>query len=286
MIIIKLVGGLGNQMFQYSLGRKLSILNKTKLKFDVSDLSALADNKILTKRDYGLDKFCVDGSFLTDQELSIFKHRRFNNFQKIVDQILPIQKKTFVFERNLYFNKAILKIKSNTYLDGYWQSPLYFDDIRDVLISDFKISFELENDAKLTLKDIEDSNSVSVHIRRGDYLKLANIYHILDLNYYYDSIRYLSEKYSNLKFFIFSDDIKWCKENIKLENVSFVTSNEPYLDLFLMSKCKHNIIANSSFSWWSAWLNQNCEKIVIGPRKWFVNNKIKMDILPNEWIKL
>ncbi|MPN39089.1 O-antigen biosynthesis glycosyltransferase WbnK [bioreactor metagenome] len=127
-----------------------------------------------------------------------------------------------------------------------------------------------------------------MHIRRGDYVNTySNYYHILDDTYYLNAIAYIRDKCTNTKLFVFSDDIEWAQNNYKdIENIIFVAQNKSYEDMYLMSLCKHNIIANSSFSWWGAWLNENDNKIVIAPKKWFKNEKMKNSILPKSYIKI
>ncbi|MFH0972649.1 MAG: alpha-1,2-fucosyltransferase, partial [Patescibacteria group bacterium] len=185
----------------------------------------------------------------------------------------------------------ILKLKDDIFLDGYWQTEKYFKDIEDIIRSEFTLKTEYSNLNPELIAKISSCNSVSMHIRRGDYItnQNTNEFHgICFLDYYKKAINLIAEKFPNPTIFIFSDDLKWCKENIKIKYpIVFVKGNKNYEDLIMMSKCSHNIIANSSFSWWGAWLNNNPNKIVIAPQKWLNNPNINYsDIIPSTWIKI
>ena len=177
------------------------------------------------------------------------------------------------------------------YLNGYWQSEKYFNSAKDIILNDYKCNFK-ENDVNLeVLKDIENTNSVSIHVRMGDYKSSENAdrhFVIRDAKYYERAIERIKKSVDNPKFFIFSNDIQWVKENLPLDNSVIIDWNQgkdSYKDMFLMSKCKHNIIANSSFSWWGAWLNENKDKLVIAPDRWF-NNIQAPDVICDSWIKV
>ncbi|MFA7314320.1 MAG: alpha-1,2-fucosyltransferase [Candidatus Magasanikbacteria bacterium] len=263
MIVLKLKGGLGNQMFQYAHGRSLEFSGK-KVVFDISFFE---NNK--AKHDVARD----------------FKLCNFNIDKKV----------KFVNKKNVFFD-FVNKIKRilGFNVEEYFQSEKYFRNIEDVVRKEFTLKNEMsESASKFEQEILHNRNSVSLHIRRGDYVSdiKTNDYHgVCDLNYYERAIKYLKEKIGEIKIFVFSDDISWVKENLKLDNLFFVSSEDikDYEELILMSKCQHNIIANSSFSWWGAWLNENKDKIVIAPKKWFNNNQVnnKSDIVPKDWIRL
>ena len=176
-------------------------------------------------------------------------------------------------------------------MDGYWQSEKYFKNIKDEIIKSFTPIHDISEKAKQYIKEIENSNSVSLHVRRGDYVDNTMFkgsgLTITEMPYYKDAIEFINSKVENPKFFIFSDDIAWCKENFEfLEDKTFIDDTKSAIDdMVLMSRCEHNIIANSTFSWWGAWLNRNKNKIVIAPKVWYKTNH-ELHLAPKEWIKL
>ena len=177
---------------------------------------------------------------------------------------------------------------SNLYLEGYFQNPVYFQNLRSALINEFSFPKRSGQTKEIELKIQKTKNPVAIHIRRGDYTKpeIQSYHGILPLNYYKQSIELIKSKVENPIFYIFSDDPEWCEDNLASitgKNIIKGTT-QAWEDMYLVSKCKHQIIANSSFSWWGAWLNSNLEKIVIAPKNWF--NHMETDILPEEWISL
>lgn len=185
-----------------------------------------------------------------------------------------------------------LKTRKRILYLGYWQTEEYFKHIRPLILKTFR--FNPEKLSKLSTAcyhKIQEECSVSVHIRRGDYLFENNkqrFYGICDLNYYKRAILLMQEKVHYSRFYVFSDDIEWAKENIQISNAVFIDWNvgkDAWQDMFLMSQCKHNIIANSTFSWWGAWLNTNPDKLVISPSH-FMNTNKKSDIIPAGWLTI
>jgi hypothetical protein len=176
---------------------------------------------------------------------------------------------------------------------GYWQSARYFDNYDSQIRKDFTFRLPLEGrNAELAI-DMAGSQSISLHIRRGDYIKhkpTSKIMHVCSLDYYRDAVRWVSSKVVAPVFFVFSDDMEWVRRHIDfLPNFVLVDINreaDSFRDMQLMSFCKHHIIANSSFSWWGAWLNSNVKKIVIAPQKWFCNGLDDSDLIPSQWIRL
>lgn len=287
------MGGLGNQLFQYATGRALALKYNTELKLDLSLLNADPKN-VYTKRELELHVFNITASIASNNELEVFYKRTF--FQKVVSKLFPsFPSKYFIGnQKGFEYDVAFESYPNDSYLNGYWQSEKYFDSVRNILLKELVIKKEMTSHCKSTNDLILNSNSVSLHIRRGDYVsdKSASAYHgIVSLEYYVNAMNYLNEKFENLKVFIFSDDIDWVKSNLKLENeciyVDFNTGENSVFDLYLMSQCQHNIIANSSFSWWGAWLNQNAKKIVIAPKKWFADKNLNTkDLLPESWVNI
>lgn len=256
MIVSKIQGGLGNQIFQWAYGKYLSTQNKTDLHLDLSFYSNQAGN---TGRNFEL-----------------------NLFPKIVLPQTSTNDKPFIqINDNFIFKNLDYDNQYNYYLNGFWQSEKYFNEISSLI----KYELSPSDDQLIILKDIIKPNSVSLHIRRSDYLTSNGFHPVQSIEYYQNAIEGVPY-YENL--YIFSDDIDWCKNNLGFKNMVFVEGKSNIEDLWLMSLCDHNIIANSSFSWWGAWLNNNPNKIVIAPKLWFGQhvNINSGDIVPDEWIKL
>ncbi len=292
MIIVEIMGGLGNQMFQYALGRYLAEKNKTGLKLDMSEY---VEGNI---RKYELGIFNIIEEFATQEEIEKLKYKQDNFFESFIKEIKGKKhkklSKNFIREKHFHFDPEILKLQDNIYLEGHWQSEKYFNEISEVIEKEFTVKTEFSGKNKEFAEQITSCNSVSLHIRRGDYIKDAAIKAIYYINldeYYKNAINLITEKVQNPHFYVFSDDTEWAKDSFgDNKNFSMVDINSAdtgYEDMRLMSLCKHNITANSSFSWWAAWLNNNNEKIVITPRKWFnTSDRDIKDLLPESWIKL
>lgn len=290
MIIVKLQGGLGNQMFQYAAGRALAAQSFDSLKLDVS---AYRDCSGVTQRQYELSAFNIKEEFASLKEDKILNsHGLHGVLKKIIDRFrVKLWGYNYAIESHGKFRPDIFGIKGNIYLDGYWQTEKYFLKIANIIRSEFSIKKEYSNVNLELLNRIRLCDSIAVHIRRGDYVSNADInaqHGTCSLEYYEKAIDYMTEKIVNPTLYIFSDDIIWCKNNLKTNLPTFYAEgNTAHEDLFLMSECKHNIIANSSFSWWSAWLNNNVNKIVVAPKKWFNKSNIEsMNIVPDNWIKI
>lgn len=294
MIIVKLSGGLGNQLFQYAFGRYLSLKHNTELKLDVQ-LDINVSN--FTPRMLGLSKYKIDLNLATTEEIK--KHKIFNEgylsrFERKMIQLFPFINKNIVLEKSfIILNKELLL--DDCYYEGYWQSEYYFESIKDVIKQDFQLNFDLDEANKVIADEIYKSTSISLHIRRGDYISVnsnSKIYSECSLEYYQDAINFFKLKFENSVFYIFSDDIDWAKENFKGDIFKIIDLNQdnPHADMFLMSICNHNIIANSSFSWWGAWLNGNADKIVISPKDWYRDSTVNIlatsSLIPLNWIVL
>ncbi|MCF6276337.1 MAG: alpha-1,2-fucosyltransferase [Candidatus Magasanikbacteria bacterium] len=283
MIVIKLKGGLGNQLFQYAFGSLLASKRKEELFLDKDILGAKKDSY----RQCGLKHFNIGNSIVTFNEVQKIKYPF-----GIISKIWRGFKGKILKIHNVGWNPRILNSKKS-YFDGYWQSYKYPKIIREKLLKELTLKNPIKDKYYNILEKINNSNSISLHVRRGDYVnnqKTAKVHNICNLEYYEKAIEKISKKIDSPIFFIFSDDIGWVKNNLKIKNSTFFVSDtniEDYEELIIMSKCKHNIIANSTFSWWGAWLNQNKTKIVIAPAKW--NNKYQKkykDLIPPSWIKI
>lgn len=294
MIVVKLIGGLGNQMFQYAAGRYLAHLHQTELLVDVSHLNKEA-NGAYTQRRFELDVWNVNVKVATEKDIQRFNIHRSNKISRVLQRTLPILfSNVYAAESGAAYQKQFLNFPKNTYLDGFWQSERYFKPIREKLLQEFTSKVSLNSANTAWFDKIKNTESVSLHIRRGDYIshKTANAHHgVCGVEYYEKAVRIIQEKHKSIELFIFSDDLDWCRETLKFNSkMYFVDSNQRenlHLDMVLMSYCKHNVIANSSFSWWAAWLNQYSDKIVVAPGKWFNDTSINTsDLIPQEWIKL
>lgn len=295
MIIVKLMGGLGNQMFQYAFAKHLSVKNGVELKLDTSLLNNLALGEKFTIRDLGLSHFNIKPIFASDLELKRYNKSKFSKILDLIYLNLPFKiNNLYIREPSFSFYKMALDAPNNCCLDGYWQSEKYFIDIRKELLIDFTIASELSSETKKLEEKIKSEQAVSIHVRRGDYITVKenqNLYAACNERYYKKAMDKIKEKHADAVFYVFSDEPEWFKENIKTkETIHYVSHNSgknAYQDLYLMSLCKHNIIANSSFSWWGAWLNQNQNKMVIAPKDWFKNNyRDTRDLIPHSWIQL
>jgi len=287
MIITRLRGGLGNQMFQYAVARAVAYRVDMPLKMDIRSF------KKDSLRRYSLGYFNIKEEFATEEEIeSLNPDRRNirNVVEKIKERTKPWYERKLIKETSFSYNPDILKIKKSAYIKGYWQSEKYFKDISEVIREDFTFKKEPDKIYPGLIERINDVNSVSLHIRRGDYGTNKKFY-LLSLDYYCKGIDLITSRVKKPEFFVFSDDIRWAKENLKLSvPCTFVEQNSKDRDceeLRLMTGCKHHIIANSSFSWWGAWLCNYSEKIVVAPGRWFATPvKDTKDLLPEGWLKI
>lgn len=291
MIISKLIGGLGNQMFQYAAGRRAAFINKTFLKLDISGYK---NQEGMTKREYLLNCFNICEEFASISEINKLKGKN-NLLQKILRKNYPIiDNRTFIIEKHFHFSPNILKTSNNVYLEGYWASEKYFKDIEDIIRQDFTFKFKPDLENKKLIEKIKNCMSISIHVRRGDYVSVKKTHEchgVCSLEYYKKAINLITAQVKKPHFFIFSDEPEWIKQNLKLKYpntiIDYNFHKKDYEDLRLISLCKHNIIANSSFSWWGAWLNNNQNKIVIAPKKWFKDSSINTaDLIPKSWLRV
>lgn len=288
MKIVDINSGLGNQMFQYAL----YIFLKNNYKNVYVNLEFFEKNYL--HNGYELEKI-FNIKFKNKKDIK-FLHSN-NIFFKILKKILLLNGIIFddykELEKNLQIEDIKKKIESKYKIiyRGCWQSEKYFLKFEKEIREIFKFP-EIIDKKNLKVKDkILKENSVSIHIRRGDYLVCDLLKNLLPLFYYEAAIKYILEKVESPIFFIFSNDIEWCKNNLKINfptyYIDWNKGKESFRDMQLMSLCKYNIIANSSFSWWGAWLNSNSNKIVIAPEKW-INDEEKYykEIIPDSWIKI
>ena len=272
MVVIKITGGLGNQMFQYLFGQHLSSKYNAEVRYDISSFEDQSD--FLDERKCELLYFTFNLPIVNNSAFTDFKNRssREKIFHFLRNFILnPTSTFLPISESFTEVSKLIPTVISNRYYAGYWQTDKFFLAAQKQQSEVFVLSDQHKNLQvnQHHLKNIQHANSVSLQVRRGDFLG-ANEW-VCDLNYYQRAISYIKQHVSNPEFFIFSDDIAWCKKEFKFDAImTFIEPNTelPFEDMQLMSSCKHNIIVNSTYGWWGAVLNQNKAKILISPKKW------------------
>ncbi|MEI7497654.1 MAG: alpha-1,2-fucosyltransferase [Candidatus Falkowbacteria bacterium] len=268
-------------MFQYALARRLQLESGTELKFDLSWFDNLREKD--TPRELGLDKFNIPIVEATDDEINAIEPGLITVFLKKINN-------RYNTNYHYTYHNSDVAVKNNYYLDGYYQSFRYFNSIRDVLLADFKIKDGLSQIGLEAERQILSSKySTSLHIRRGDYVNQsgANYHGLCDAKYYNTALAKLNKDNLTGEIFVFSDDIEWAKKNLILDqSVTFVSRPDlNYVEeMILMSKCHNQIIANSTFSWWAAWLNENSQKKVISPRRWLAAKDVDIkDLILPTW---
>lgn len=298
MTIFALSGGLGNQMFEYAnyLSQKIEqnryvYINSYCIKrhkehngYELSKVFHILD-----------DSVCIhDFIMRVVRKLLIFKDK--NNYKNIVSVILKIMNLFgihIIYENpHLSFDerKSYRKKGLNIYF-GSCVSEKFFKSNEAVIRETFLFDETILNETSKNISNkILQTESVSIHIRRGDYLLekgKINFNNICTSDYYKKALRYISTKIFDPSFFVFSDDIEWTKDNLGISNAVYIEHNkgtDSWQDMFLMSKCKHHIVANSTFGWWGAWLDENKDKIIVAPSRYCVPDV--PDIFPDEWIKI
>ncbi len=300
MVVTKLVSGLGNQLLQYAMGRQLSLLKEVPLLLDVSFF------KDQNLRSYKLDHFNIAAEVASAVQLKPFEpeiyryntlHQQTSFYAKVYRNLEPV---LFPKHTKNYFKEAtwwilepeVYKTPDDVYIEGYWQHYKYFDCLQQEIFDELTLKNHPGSATNHWLEIIKnDPSAVAVHIRRGDYVTDSGANYlmgVLPVDYYNKAILYIKERIADPSFYFFSDDLEWVKSNIKTGTTSFyVDQNPDYIDLDLMRHCKHQIIANSTFSWWGAFLNRNPDKIVVAPQQWSPREDVNRNIhlqFP-DWIK-
>ncbi|MDB5281886.1 MAG: glycosyl transferase family 11 [Bacteroidota bacterium] len=289
MVIARIFQGLGNQLFQYAFVRALSLRHNVPFKLDTTYFKFYSDH-----RQYGLDKFNIVEHIATEEDIynvknGIKKNRLANFIFQRTKGNLPYYKQPYLKEDLSRLDKNLLLIDSNTYVDGYFTSEIFFKDFETQIRTDFQLKAS-PNKANLDfIVKAKEQNSICISIRRGDFV--SNPMHdVCDLDYYRDALNVMNERVSNAVYYIFSDDNDWVKQNFKISQEHYyVTHNYPdfYEDFRLMQNCRHHIIPNSTFSWWAAWLANHPEKIVIAPEIWLNTTEVDYSyFLPEKWVKV
>ena len=277
MVRVKISGGLGNQMFQYIYGQYLKILLNKKI-FYVAKMSS--NSSSFTKRSLDLENFDVPNFQYSESRISFWERV----FRKFI-LIFPMLNRKYIIQQNPHDIPDIER--SVNYYDGYWQNYIYYNVVKEKIGNPFTLSQEDLFKYESIINEIKNCQAVSIHVRRNDYINIpenAKIFEVCENEYYEKTISYIKERIENPVFFIFSQDQEWCTENFKGYNFIFMDKNPAHIDVFLMSICKHNIIANSTFSWWGAILNENVEKMVFYPKRWYKDKRSLTKFIPNVWL--
>lgn len=296
MVIVKIYGGLGNQMFQYAFARALSLKYNRELVVDKSYFNK-ENYPFHLHADYypyKLDLYNLESEFTPNNISKFIKSIKRKRLYRLINplMVLPGLRKRFPqYYSKWNFSFSQFEKSKVAYLEGFWQKYTLIGEFKPEIRKDLSLQIKSVKNTTL-LKQIQTSNSVAVHFRLGDYVsnpKFKAVYAQCNLEYYTKAMEYIAERSNNPTFFIFSDTIEWVKENLKSEqNIVFVdTEDVDHEHLYFMSQSKHNVIANSSFSWWGAWLNDNPEKIVIAPQSWFRDTDRVGDIhYPDDWMRM
>lgn len=288
MIVVRMCGGLGNQMFQYATGRAIALANGAELVLDLDWYRRTPATN--TPREYELARYPIHARLPSTREQTIARF-----YSGRVLRRLPLVPRPWhvLRERSFAFDKAALEARDETYLDGYWQSYKYFEEIAEQLRIELTPTPQPSSHDLSVLDRIRGCDSVSVHVRRGDYVMqkaAASVHGVCTLEYYHAAMRAITDSVREPHFFVFSDDIEWTRQNLAFPGpVTFVDHNGPstaFQDIRLMSSCRHHVIANSSFSWWGAWLSPHQNRTVVAPRLWFADGRATNDLTPAHWIRL
>lgn len=294
MILAKLRGGLSNQMFQYAAARRLAHRHGTELLLDVSWYDHIPAGS--TPRVFELDAFNIRGTIATPNDLI-----GTDGVRNTPSPQLPVAlwrklrpRFRFVAERQVRFDESVLALPDGVCLFGYWVSEKYFRDVEALIRAEFTVKQPMDGDNAGLAAQMEATSSVSLHVRRGDYVESAHVNRIHGTctpEYYAAAVAHIAPRVPDPRFFVFSDDIEWVRHHLPLAYpTEYVTHNRgarSYEDLRLMSHCKHHVIANSGFSWWGAWLNPRPDKIVCAPRAWFADPSYdSADVIPESWVTL
>ncbi len=284
MVIVHFSGGLGNQFFQYAAGRAIAVRHHVPLKFALTELNA--DHK----RKFEIPQFHTTGEIARPEEIQALLPA--GTLHKIWMYCRPKPVRTYHREKRFYYEPGFEKIGPAVYLKGLFQSEKYFQEIIPLIREELRPHSSLIEKVQAFGMNLNQHHSVAIHIRRGDYMDPATraFHGVLDEHYYNQAIAAIRESVTEPVFYIFSDDIDWVRENLQLPNTTVVSGNishTHYEDLWLMSQCRHQIIANSSFSWWAAWLNRYQQKSVIAPLRWFNEAPFDTkDLIPSGWIRI
>ena len=292
MLIVQIIGGLGNQMFQYAAGRALAERLGVSLTLDIS-----AFENYTLHQGFELSRvFAMNPAKATRQDLRRVLGWQHSPMVRLLLSRRPfvaLRSRSFVSEPHFHHWNGFDQLGDNIYLVGYWQSEKYFKPVITQIREDFRFRPPLEGRNIELAARMSQTQAISLHVRRGDYVsnpEAASTHGLCSLDYYRAAVAHVVGKVEKPEFFIFSDDIDWARANLLLDFPHhFVAHNQgaaSYIDMRLMSLCSYHVIANSSFSWWGAWLNPKPEKIVVAPRQWFANDNNVQDLFPENCVLL
>lgn len=289
MVVVRIWEGLGNQLFQYAYARALQLRTGQKVYLDANRIYRDILEKKGVERKYTLDKFNVRLPHIYNIEKKYFFLKQENILEKLVYMLAKHNKWIWNFteEEDTLYKENSRFVHGNCYVKGWFQDERYFREYRDILLKEFAPKKKIKISQSLR-EILKEKTTISVHVRRTDFKKYNNVLHV---SYYKNAKSYIESKVDNPYYIIFTDDSEWVRKHLDFGNNVFFVQEEglqDYEELFVMSRCTHSIIANSTFSWWGAWLNQNEDKIVVGPRQWFnyMKDAAKYNIMPAEWIRL
>jgi hypothetical protein len=290
MIITHIVGGLGNQLFQYAMARRIACKNNIRLKLDISGFSSY------TLREFKLDAFNIAADVASEEEIRRYiksRNRISLRLLRTYNSLLPFTSRSYISERFFPYDPETTKLTDDIYLEGHWPSEKYFQDIEEVIRREFTLKSDMDEYHQDLKEQISDTDSVSIHIRRGDYVTnptTNQVHGTCSLDYYHKAVDMITKKIKNPHFFVFSDDPTWVTEHLEIPYPMTIVQGEDRRDcedLIVMSCCKNHIIANSTFSWWGAWLNPRKDKTVISPARWYQGADYDTkDLLPDSWITI
>ncbi|SDH63097.1 alpha-1,2-fucosyltransferase [Propionivibrio dicarboxylicus] len=285
-VVVGLSGGLGNQMFQYAAGRALAHRLNTRLILDLSWFSGQSE------RHYALTPFRIEANLqsawpsLPTKAQSLISRLSRRWMPRIMG--VPVWR-----EPHFHYAQDFAAIQSPVFLEGFWQSERYFKDVRQQLQSEFSLRDPMPPACQAVLDKIRACDALCIHVRRGDYLSnpiAAKVHGTCSTDYYRDGVSELSRKLKTPHAFVFSDEPDWARDSLTFDCpmtvVDINTPTDAHLDLLLMSACRHFVIANSSLSWWAAWIGEDENTTVIAPTRWFLTaDKDTSDLLPDHWLK-
>jgi Glycosyl transferase family 11 len=295
-VAVQIFGGLGNQLFEYAAGRSLANRLGARLILDCTP-------RMANTRKFALDRFSIQAAVILNAPAKI-RSRYFrregsdlgrwvtNTFHNVFPCTVQIDGHRFkvIYERqHLTYDPRFDILAGSIYLTGWWQSYRYFENAANVLRSELRMHGASPRANGEWLDRIRKANSVCLHVRRGDYLDSRNYFGLCTPSYYARAVQIIRERIESPSFFVFSDDLTWCRDQLSMEAMQFVDANGPddaAAELQLMATCRHHILANSSLSWWAAWLGDRPEQIVIAPDPWFAGGPPARDLLPKRWIRL
>ena len=292
MIITHVIGGLGNQMFQYAIGRALSLERAAPLRLDIQDFDGYT-----LHNGFELERvFNIDAQLASTRDVhEVLGWRAFGPIRRrLFRRQLARFRGGSLFVDNLFGQRQLVSaVPDSCYLMGNWQSEKYFKHVEDAICSDFSFKIPLTGRNAEVASLIRNRLAVSLHVRRGDMAgnpAAFAVHGLCSLDYYRRAVEYVAARVANPEFFVFSDDMPWVREHLQLgypcHYIEHNKGSESYNDMHLMSLCHHHIIANSSFSWWGAWLDSRKEKIVVAPERWFAAECDSSDIIPATWKRL